>query len=280
MKKIIISLLALLISTACAKENFAFKGTESINDATWGDYQTILNKVVKARQYESINGVFCHNGVNYQLLREDQDLKDKVDQQAKVLTTVKVPEEKKAKLAFWMNAYNFFTLLELQRNPKVKSMKKLGWKNKRLNVSGALVSLDQIEHKLIRPLKDPRIHFAINCASVGCPSLGKFIFTSATVDTQLNALTKEALRNPLHIRPYSDSAVATTKLFSWFSGDFKVQPYGSLKGFVKVFAPKAYHGKKIKTKISYDWDMNTVENVDAKIKKLAKEFPDLKITLM
>ncbi|MGR3293559.1 MAG: DUF547 domain-containing protein [Candidatus Scalindua sp.] len=244
----------------------------------WDSYQCILDSAVLVNEFTSIDGEFEHASVDYEKIKNDPELQEKVLLQLEKLKTVKAPEEKKYKLAFWINAYNFFTIVDVVNNYPITSMKKIGWKNKHHEVEDTLYSLDNIEHNVIRPLADPRIHFAINCASVGCPSLKAEIFDSNQIDTQLDKVVVNALKNPLHLR-MANNRLNTTQLFKWFSKDFETDGYEGVADFINRFAPERLIDiHKIEKKIKYDWTLNTEQNILEKMKELGANFTELKLT--
>ena len=243
----------------------------------WESYQDILNSAVTVNTFTSIDGEFGHASVDYEKIKNDSELQEKISLQLEKLKTVKAPEEEKYKLAFWINAYNFFTIVDVVNNYPIASMKKIGWKNKHHQVEGTLYRLDDIEHNIIRPLADPRIHFAINCASVGCPSLKAEIFDGNQIDTQLDKVVTNALKNPLHLRMVNNK-LNTTQLFKWFSKDFESGGYKGVADFVNRFAPERLKNThQIEKKIKYDWNLNTEQNVLKKMKELGTKFPELKL---
>ncbi|MCP4264097.1 MAG: DUF547 domain-containing protein [Candidatus Brocadiaceae bacterium] len=247
------------------------------DDATWGNYQCILESVVTVRTFTSIDGEFSHTSVDYEKIKNNSELQEKVIIQLEKLKEIKAPEKKEHKLAFWINAYNFFTIVDVVNNYPITSMKKIGWKNKNHEVDGILYSLDNIEHNVIRPLADPRIHFAINCASVGCPSLKVEIFESNQIGMQLDNVMTNALKNPLHLRMVNGK-LNTTQLFKWFNKDFETGGYKGVADVINRFAPERMrNAHQIENKIRYDWKLNTDQNVLEKMNELSVEFPELKI---
>lgn len=126
-------------------------------------------------------------------------------------------------LALLINAYNAYTLkIIVEQYPGVRSIRDLKdpWTTARHNVGGQVMSLDHIEHGLLRPFyREPRIHFAVNCASIGCPPLGDEAFTGARVDAQLDAATRRALRHPRYAR-VEGGKLHLTQLLQWYGGDF------------------------------------------------------------
>ncbi len=133
-------------------------------------------------------------------------------------------------LAFLMNAYNAFTVeLILTKYPDLNSIKELGtvtsspWKKEFVPLLGQNVSLDNIEHDMIRGsgrYNEPRIHFGVNCASIGCPPLINEAFTGEKVDAQLEKATQDFLTD--RTRNFVNGEVVTvSQIFEWYGGDFE-----------------------------------------------------------
>ena len=133
-------------------------------------------------------------------------------------------------LAFLMNAYNAFTVeLILTKYPDLKSIRELGgaiespWQKEFVPLLGQNVSLDNIEHDMIRGsgrYNEPRIHFGVNCASIGCPPLINEAFTGEKVDAQLEKATQDFLTD--RTRNFINGEVVTvSKIFDWYRGDFE-----------------------------------------------------------
>jgi hypothetical protein len=244
----------------------------------WKYYQDILRGAVTTHPFVSIDGKFDHASVDYEKIKNSPELQQKVKRQLERLKKAVVPEAKKYKLAFLINAYNFFTIVDVVNNYPISSMKKIGWKNKHHEIGGKYYSLNDIEHNNIRPLSGMRIHFAINCAAVGCPSLSSTIFDGNHIDRQLDNAVTNALKNPLHLRRVSKDKVNTTQIFKWFSKDFESGGYVGVADFVNRFAPERLrNAHQIEKVIKYDWNLNTEQNVLKKMKELGTEFPELKL---
>lgn len=146
-------------------------------------------------------------------------------------------------LAFLINTYNAFTLkLILNNYPGIESIRDLGgliisspWKKKFFALFGKKASLDHIEHDLIREnYNEPRIHFAINCASIGCPALQKRAYTASQLDEQLEKATIQFMRDPERNRFDKDKKLLEiSSIFNWFTADFTKN--GSLKNFIAPY---------------------------------------------
>lgn len=126
-------------------------------------------------------------------------------------------------MALLINAYNAFTLtLIVEQGPELASIKELPdpWGQRRWDLGGHEVSLNDIEHGLLRPVfEDPRLHFAINCASVGCPPLRDEAFVAARLDAQLDSAVTDTLSRSAYAHRDGDK-LALTSLLRWFGDDF------------------------------------------------------------
>jgi len=171
------------------------------------------------------------------------------------------------KLAFWINAYNAFTVKLILNHYPVKSIREIDspWKQRIWKAVGEILSLNDIEHKKLRKeLKEPRIHFAIVCASIGCPNLQRFAFSGDRVNHQLDQAARQFFDNPKHFFIKEDGSALTifiSQIFNWFGNDFgkdKNERIAFILAYLK--APVAKKIKKafsVKIKyLSYDWNLN------------------------
>lgn len=151
--------------------------------------------------------------------------------------------DKNTQLAFLINAYNAYTIdLILTRYPDLTSIRDIGgffsspWKQEFAVLLGKKRSLDDIEHGLIREkgvYNEPRIHFAVNCASIGCPALREEAYVGAKLDEQLEQQTVRFLSD--NSRNYYDgNTLHISKIFSWYKEDFEMKwrDSSSLNGFL------------------------------------------------
>jgi len=151
--------------------------------------------------------------------------------------------DKDTQLAFLINAYNAYTIdLILTRYPNLTSIRDIGgffsspWKQAFAPLLGKKRSLDDIEHGLIREkgvYNEPRIHFAVNCASIGCPALREEAYVGSTLDTQLEHQTVRFLSDNSR-NYYQGNNLHISKIFSWYKEDFEMQwrDSASLTGFL------------------------------------------------
>jgi hypothetical protein len=169
-------------------------------------------------------------------------------------------------LAFFINAYNAYTLKVIVDSYPVKSIRDLSspWDTAFCKVGGSTVTLNHIEHMILRPKElfdDPRMHFAINCASIGCPLLRQGAYTGAGIDKQLDEAVRRAMKDERYLR-VSSGGVEVTKILSWFKGDF-TEKYGSLAKFLAPHIEEGEAKKILQDKgdsaidfLGYDWNLN------------------------
>jgi biopolymer transport protein ExbD len=178
--------------------------------------------------------------------------------------------DKKAKLAYWINAYNALTIEGILRVYPTTSIrnhtaKLFGyniWKNLYLYSGDSKITLDSIEHKVLRTMNEPRIHFAIVCASIGCPRLLNQAYTAEKLEDQLVTNSTDFFSRSQNLQ--IDNKNATLKLssiMSWFGSDFGESTSEQIKKVAKYFPEDA---KSLIRKggysvgyLSYDWDLNS-----------------------
>ena len=172
--------------------------------------------------------------------------------------------------AYWINLYNAATLDVVLDHYPVKSIKKINlgggglfgsgpWSKDLLKVEGQDLSLDDVEHRIVRPLfRDPLSHYALNCASYSCPNLA----TTAFTHTNLSALMAEnAVKYVNHTRgvDVSRGSITASKIYSWYAGDFGGR--SKLKSHWSQFAEPDLSGAIKAARIGrfrYDWSLNDV----------------------
>ncbi|MCB9476486.1 MAG: DUF547 domain-containing protein [Deltaproteobacteria bacterium] len=199
------SFLFALVLLGSASTAFAF-------DQTHAKFDAILHKYVEGE------------GVDYARLAANSSELDAYLADLKALGVADYAKfSRDEMMALWINAYNAITLKSIAEKYPVKSIRDISgvWKKREWSVAGRSLTLDNIEHDILRDMGDPRIHSAINCASVGCPPLYHDAFTAEKLDAQLEAAAKNWARSDA--RNHFDAATKTahiSKIFDWFGGDF------------------------------------------------------------
>ncbi len=174
-------------------------------------------------------------------------------------------ETREERLAFWINAYNILAIDTVVRNQPVDSIRDIGslwspvWDREAGTIAGKPYSLGEIEHEILRPMQEPRIHLAIVCASTSCPSLRREPFTAARLDAQLDDATRAFLASPTKGLRIEADAIRLSKIFDWFEEDFEA--VGGVRAFVRRYAPPAARagldGRRIRY-LDYDWRLNVI----------------------
>lgn len=201
------------------------------------------------KKYVNSNG-----DVNYTSIKNNEvELTAFLNQLIK--TTPESSWTKNEKLAYWINAYNAFTVKLIVDNYPLKSIKdiKSPWDKKFISYNGKLISLNHIEHEILRKMNEPRIHFAINCASISCPKLLNSAFESNTMNSQLNRVSKSFINNSEKNRLNKDE-VKISKIFKWFNKDFEKK--GTIIDFLNKFSEIKINPKAKIEYLDYDWNLN------------------------
>ncbi|MEM8775536.1 MAG: DUF547 domain-containing protein [Pseudomonadota bacterium] len=185
------------------------------------------------------------------------------------LTQIEITERARpVQLAYWLNLYNALTIKVVLDHYPVDSIRdiKLGgllsrgpWDGELVEIEEEPITLNAIEHEILRPIwKDPRLHYAINCASVGCPNLHERAFTAENVESLLDELAKAYLNHPRGLK-IEDGEVTVSSIFQWFAYDFGNSEKAVIEHIAK-YAPE----EKAKALLEigeiadaeYDWSLN------------------------
>ena len=158
-------------------------------------------------------------------------------------------------LSYWINAYNALTILLILDNYPLESIKKIKnpWSKKVFSINNINYSLSEIEHKILRKMDEPRIHFAINCASISCPNLSNNAYKADQLENQLEISTKNFL-NDKSKNIFSQNQVKLSKIFLWFNKDFGSKK--SLIKFINLYAPRTISEKTRFKYLKYNWLLN------------------------
>ncbi len=200
--------------------------------------------------------------VDYKGFKNDEALLDIYLEELQNVRPKEFPNEKE-QLAFWINAYNACTIKGILDNYPVKGVKWIYrfFKRKNYSVAGKKLSLNDIEHEILRKeFSEPRIHFAVVCASKSCPQLGSFAYDVKWLDLQLENAAKYFLQDDTMNRyDAGEDVLYLSSIFDWFPEDFE-KASGSLVAYVKKYLPADDVGRiSDKTKIKflkYDWSLN------------------------
>lgn len=187
----------------------------------------------------------------------------------------KLPRDRQ--FAAWANLYNAVTLQVVLKAYPVKSIRDIKsagagldlkalvgpWVEKRVTVEGRELSLDDIEHVMLRPrFKDPRVHYAVNCASIGCPNLQPKAWRAETLEADLDAAARAYVNHPRAVRVRSDGALEISRIYDWFKDDFGGTDVGVRAHLARYaaadLAAALAKAPRVKSH-AYDWTLNDAE---------------------
>lgn len=241
-------LLLLLVAVWAAIPVRAQNGT-----LDWSAYDALLAAHVTPAEREGIR----HHRVDYQAVRQDpryaQALALVADFPAAQLT------ERNARLAFYINAYNLYAIKMVIDHLPLASIRDVGslfspvWGKEAGSIGGQPVTLDEIEHEILRPMGEPRVHFAIVCASLSCPNLRTEAFTAEKLEQQLDDQTRTFLQESSKGLALEGNRVRVSQIFDWFSEDFEAA--GGVESFVRRYR-ELPAGIRVRPDLPYDWSLN------------------------
>lgn len=172
-----------------------------------------------------------------------------------------------AVMAYWFNLYNAKTIDVILDNYPVKSIRKIGfagpWGKKLLRVNGNKLSLDNIEHDIVREEYDePRVHFAFNCASIGCPNLKLSAWEAETLEADLTQAAQDFVESARGIDVDKNGNIRASSIFKWYKKDFG-QTEAEVVKYLSQFAQgdkktALENATKIKS-YDYDWSLNITQ---------------------
>ena len=172
-------------------------------------------------------------------------------------------------LACWINLYNAITVRVILDHYPLDSIRDIGflgkgpWGDKLATVEGAALSLDDIEHHIVRPVfGDNRVHYALNCASIGCPNLQQRAYTRDNLEQLLESGAREYINNPRGVR-FDDDELIVSSLFRWYEEDFGQNQRQVIEHFMQYAQPSLR--QRLERRLErgdaiddffYDWSLN------------------------
>lgn len=267
---IVAGLVALQLSSGDSRQVISNNGAAALNDAT---PRVSLDKVDHSlwdrllEKYVDDNGMVDYagwkaTGADTSALKQYLETLGRGDP--------KTPATKAGKLAFWMNAYNALTvygILQVYPTTSIRNhtAKLLGyniWRDLLLSVGDKEYSLEAIEHEVLRKLGEPRIHFAIVCASIGCPRLRNGAYTSGQLEVQLADNTRNFFSRQRNLQiDLTRRQVRVSSILDWFGEDFGPTPQKALGRLAEYMPNDATRGLIGQGEFSveyldYDWNLN------------------------
>ncbi|WP_323755349.1 DUF547 domain-containing protein [Roseivirga sp.] len=243
--------LAFFVLVSCTNDKASFEGNgPAPNHETWDE---LLKEYVNEEGFIDYKGIISE--------------KDKFESYLDLLSNNAPADSwsEDEKLAYWINVYNAFTVKLIIDNYPLVSIKDLNptlsvptvntvWTKDFFTIGGEDFNLDRVEHDILRKeFAEPRIHFAINCASFSCPVLRAEAFTANKVETQLAEQARAFINDP-NRNKVTKNKVELSKIFSWFGGDFKKGQ--SLIQFLNKYSKVKIDENAEVDFMDYQWSLN------------------------
>ena len=200
----------------------------------------------------------CDGGVNYQSARNDALLDTIMHEFSSISAAEFAALPSAVRLAALINLYNIATIKRITDNLPIKSIRDIpsAWSGKWIDFCGTQISLDQIEHEIIRKQFDePRIHFALVCAAKSCPPLKKGAYIPGLLDKQLTETARLFLTDTSK-NSVNGKTLRLSAIFQWYGDDFKKR-YGGYRNYAMQTLGLA--GKYSVTFMPYDWGLNSAQ---------------------
>ncbi len=188
------------------------------------------------------------------------------------LQAVKVSALNRAEqIAYWINLYNVLTVNTVLGHYPVNSIKDIDispglfangpWDAKLIIIENVKVSLNDIEHRILRPIwRDPRIHYAVNCAAIGCPDLQDRAYVPEELDQMLDEAAVQFINHPRGAAIDQKDRLVLSSIYKWFGEDFGDdldEILEHIRGYaLDELKEKIPTGERIKVKYRYDWSLN------------------------
>ncbi|NND82216.1 MAG: DUF547 domain-containing protein [Gammaproteobacteria bacterium] len=256
-------LFAVLVGSPASSAQESFWRASNEQNAADIDHSAWQNLLDKYLQQSDTSGVTL---VDYAALAKQAkpELQAYIDQ----LAAIDIRDyPRRQQFAYWVNLYNALTVKLVADNYPVKSIKKISegwlplgpWDDELLSVAGQALTLNDIEHEILRPIwQDHRIHFAVNCASIGCPNLQAQAFTASNTEALLESAAREYLASP---RGWSltGNKLRLSKIFDWYQQDFgnnEAQMLATISQYLSEGARDQLADFDGRISYHYDWSLN------------------------
>jgi len=244
-------------------QRWAVHGTDSSADVDHHLWAELLRKYIKPGD-DAVNR-FAYGSVS----KTD---KDKLDRYIDQLAQTPVGQHnRQVQRAYWINLYNALTIQEVLSHFPVDSIRDIRsgifsagpWKKKLVKVEDQKLTLNDIEHRILRPIwQDPRIHYAVNCASLGCPNLQDEVFTAANTESLLDKAAREFINHP-RAAVVIDGKLQVSSIYEWFKADFGGKDAAVIEHLKQYAGAELARSLNTVSKIDsdlYDWRINSVRN--------------------
>ncbi|MEM1086638.1 MAG: DUF547 domain-containing protein [Pseudomonadota bacterium] len=229
------------------------------------DFHTPWTEILQTYIVEGEDGV---NRFDYGALRASDSDRAKLTAYIESYATLDMDAlSDDAQFAAYSNAYNALTIDHMIGRYPVKSIRSgyiVGpWKQVKMTIDGEEISLDAIEHDVLRvDWDDPRVHYAVNCASIGCPNLRTQAWVAETLDEDLDDAARAFVNHPRGVKVLDRGGLQVSRIYKWFREDFGNSNAGVVEHILEYAEPELATQIRANGKIkkhAYDWGLNDVE---------------------
>lgn len=262
MKKIFLILLVTLclqIEAAPKSSLWDYWDSSNENNTTTINYESFDNFLKKYTSTTKENILIYYSRVT----KTDRD---KLKNFILYLSNLKIRDYNKSEQkAYWVNLYNILTIDVILDNYPVKSIldiktsgffKSGPWDQEIIEIEGQILTLNDIEHRILRPIwKDKRLHYLLNCASVGCPNIGNSAYTSEDLETSLNTAEIKFINSSKGVF-IDDKKLILSSIYKWYQSDFG-ENEDDVLSYLKSITNKDLDNLKVS--YDYDWELNEVK---------------------
>jgi hypothetical protein len=254
---------------------FILLGTSSVTAQSAPGYRAYA-KLLKTYVVEGSDGITRVAYDRWHGSKKDREALDAYVNSLKIQQPSEMQRDEA--FAYWVNLYNALTLKVILDHYPVNSIRDIAsngtnlfdlkayagpWRTKLIFVEGKKLSLDDIEHEILRPqFKDPRVHYAVNCASIGCPNLMTRPWTARRLETDLDNAARDYVNHPRGVSVSNNGAVTVSSIYSWFQDDFGGNKAGVIDHIRRYASPELKEklkGKQSYDDHTYDWSLNRVQ---------------------
>ena len=274
LRRIHIYLLSTLLVTVLLASPLATAAPESEYWAFWDDNNPASEVVVDHGPWQAILDdyvVFRPEGNGFRYRHVSAEDRASLEDYLESLTSRDPRELNQAEQkAYWINLYNALTVNLILSEYPVESITDIGpwyqfgpWNMAITSVAGEELTLNDIEHRILRPIwRDERIHYAVNCASIGCPDLAQQAFTAENTEPMLDELAKRFVQQEKGVS-LAGGRLTVSRIYEWYQGDFTSQGGKGVIMYLRHIAPPALARKLSRysgsIEYQYNWALNEVE---------------------
>lgn len=220
----------------------------------WGRYDNLLESYISKSHKQQLEA----NMVDYNRLRHDSEFRSLVSDLSKF--PINEIDDDTQKIAFYLNVYNILAINMVTENWPLKKLNSLGglfeqvWDKPAGVIDGKIVALGEVEHEILRKFGEPRVHFAMNCASMSCPDLRAEAYRAELLERQLDDQVRLFLAQDYKGSHLKGGTLQVSKIFKWFAADF--QPQGGVDAFIHRYMHNLPEDISIEPSLSYNWSIN------------------------